>query len=164
MKSILITSLAAISTKLTMPTHQNELYTEVTKLTDWISTYDSSSLVSLGPIRENDNRTKWWLLRVTGRVSQSQDFQHWSCSLYKFQKTWLASFHTHINLGWLSNLRFDYSQTFGGFVWLHVVLTAPSMPSQGELIHSVLIPKSWLWEHKRSSIKFLYFLTQLSEE
>ena len=90
-------------------------------------------------------------------ISQSQDFQHWSCSLYKFQKTWSASFHTHINLGWLCNLRFDYSQTFEGFAWLHVVLTDPSMPSQGELIHSVLIPKSWLSEHKRSSIKFLYF-------
>ena len=39
------------------------------KLMDWISTYDSSSLVSLGPICEDDNGTKWWLLRVTGTVS-----------------------------------------------------------------------------------------------
>ena len=38
---------------------------------DWISTYDLSSLVSLGPIPEDDNATKWWLLRVTGAVSQS---------------------------------------------------------------------------------------------
>ena len=46
-------------------------------------------------------------------TSQSQDFQHWSCSPYKFQKTWSASFHSHINLRWLGNLRFDYSN------WLH---------------------------------------------
>ena len=39
------------------------------KLMDWISTYDLSSLVSLGPIREDDNGTKWWLLRVIGTVS-----------------------------------------------------------------------------------------------
>ena len=43
-------------------------------------------------------------------ISQSQDFQHWSCSPYKFQKTWSTSFHYHINLGWLCNLRFDYSK------------------------------------------------------
>ena len=36
---------------------------------DWISTYDSSSLVSLGPICEDDNGTKWWLLYVTGTVT-----------------------------------------------------------------------------------------------
>ena len=58
-------------------------------------------------------------------ISQSQDFQHWSCPPYKFQKTWSASFHSHKNLGWLCNLGFDYSKTFEGFAWLHVVLTAP---------------------------------------
>ena len=41
-------------------------------------------------------------------ISQSQDFQHWSCCPYKFQKTWSTSFRFHINLGWLCNLRFDY--------------------------------------------------------
>ena len=30
---------------------------------------DASWLVSLGPIREDDNGTKWWLLCVTGTVS-----------------------------------------------------------------------------------------------
>ena len=30
----------------------------------------------------------------------SQYFQHWSCSPYKFQKTWSTSFHSHINLAW----------------------------------------------------------------
>ena len=124
------------------------------KLMDWISTYDSSSLVSLGPIHEDDNGTKWWLLHLH-IISQSQDFQHWSCSPYKFQKTWWRSFLSHINLGWLCNLRFDYSKNFGGFAWLHVVLTTPPMPSQGALIDWALIPKSCLWEHKRSSIKFL---------
>ena len=39
------------------------------KLMDWISTYDSSSLISLEPIREDDNETKWWLLRVIGTIS-----------------------------------------------------------------------------------------------
>ena len=54
---------------------------------DWISTYDSSSLVRLGPICEDDNGTKWWLLRVTGTVSPPSyhfsisNFQHWLCSL-----------------------------------------------------------------------------------
>ena len=37
---------------------------------DWIWTNDSSLRVSLGPIREDDNGTKCWLLRVTGTVSQ----------------------------------------------------------------------------------------------
>ena len=54
---------------------------------DWISTYDSSSLVRLGPICEDDNGTKWWLLRVTGTVSPPSyhfsisNFQHWLCFL-----------------------------------------------------------------------------------
>ena len=29
--------------------------------------------------------------------------------------------HSHINLAWLCNLRSNYSRTFGGFTWLHVV-------------------------------------------
>ena len=36
---------------------------------DWISIYDSSSLVKLGPVRKDDNGTNWWLLRVAGAVS-----------------------------------------------------------------------------------------------
>ena len=59
-------------------------------------------------------------------------------------------FYCHINLGWICNLRFDYWRTFWGFTWLHVVLTAPPMPSQRALIHSALIPKSCLWENKSS--------------
>ena len=35
------------------------------------------------------------------------------------------------------------------------------MSSQGTLIHSAPIPKSCLWEHKRSFIKFLQFCTVL---
>ena len=95
----------------------------------------------------------------------SQDFEYWSCSLWKFQKAGSTLFHSHINLAWLCNLRFDYSKTFGGFAWTHVVLTASPMPSREALIHSSLIPKSCLWEHK--SIKFLLFLycpPQLSEK
>ena len=51
------------------------------ELMDSISPYDSSSLVSLGPVREDDNGIKWCLLHVTGTVhlhiiSQSQDFLH----------------------------------------------------------------------------------------
>ena len=57
-------------------------------------------------------------------ITQSKDFHHWSCSPYKFQKTWSTTFHSHIYLGWLCNLRFDYSKTFGDFAWLHVILTA----------------------------------------
>ena len=45
-------------------------------------------------------------------ISQSQDFQQWSCSVYKFRKTWLTSFHSHINLAWICNIRLDYSKTF----------------------------------------------------
>ena len=131
------------------------------KLMDWMSIYDSSLLVSLGPIREDDIGTKWSLLVWQVRcsylhiISQSQDFQYWSCSPYKFQKAWSTSFHSHMNLEWLCNIRFDYWKNFWGFAWVHVVLTVPPMPSQGALIHSALIPKSCLWEHKRSCIKFL---------
>ena len=131
------------------------------KLMDCISTYDSPSLVSLGPVHEDVNATKWQLLRLTGTVSllhiisQSQDFQHWLFSPYKLQKIWLASIHSCINLGRLCNLRLDYSKTFRGVAWLHVALTTPPMPSQGALIYSAIIQKSCLWEHKRFSIKFL---------
>ena len=131
------------------------------KLMDWISTYDSSSLVSLGPISQDDNGTKRWLLRITGTVfppSYHFSISIWTLIILSFQipkKTWLTSFHSHINLGWLCNLRFDYSKTFGGFAWLHVVFTTPPMPSQEALIHPALIPKLCLWEHKRSFIKFL---------
>ena len=84
MKSILITSPAAISTKLSIPTHQNEFYIKVT-LAEWLIfpiskrvgtfksgmlTYDSSLLVSLWPIFEDEKDTKWWLLCVTGTVSE----------------------------------------------------------------------------------------------
>ena len=58
MKSILLTSPAAMSTKLITQIHQNKLYLQVTKLMDRMSTYDSSSLVSLEPIHEDDNGTK----------------------------------------------------------------------------------------------------------
>ena len=104
-------------------------------------------------------------------ISQSQIFNT-DYAPYKFQKTWFTSFYSRINLGWLCYLRFDHSKNFEGFPWLHVVLTAPPMPSQGGLqqlvpknTHSALIPKSCLWEHK--SIKFLLFLycpPQLSEK
>ena len=85
------------------------------KLMDWMSIYDSSLLVSLGPIREDDIGTKWSLLvwqvqcSYLHIISQSQYFQHWSCSPYKFKKSQSTSFHSHINLGWLGNLRFNYS-------------------------------------------------------
>ena len=36
----------------------------------------------------------------------------------------MTSIHSHINLGWLYNLRFDYSKNFSSFTWLHIVLTA----------------------------------------
>ena len=67
-------------------------------------------------------------------ISQSRDFQHWSCSPYKFQKTWSTSFHSHINLWWLCNLRFDSSKTFGGFAWPHVVLTCSTNAITGSTI------------------------------
>ena len=73
--------------------------------------YDSSSFVSLWPIRDDDNGIKWWLLHVA--------FQHWSCFPHKFKKTWSTSFRSHIDLAWLCNLRFDYWKTFGGYAWLH---------------------------------------------
>ena len=38
-------------------------------LMDLTSTYDSSWLVSLGQIREDDNGTKWSLFRATGTKS-----------------------------------------------------------------------------------------------
>ena len=129
-KSILITSTAAISTKITMPTHQNELHTQVTWMNmDWTSTYDSSFLVSLWLMPKDDNGLEWWLLRVKSTVSPPSyhfsisQFSTLIISPYKFQKTWSTSFHSNINLGWLFNLRFDYSTTFGGFAWLRVALT-----------------------------------------
>ena len=129
---------------------------------DWIPTYVSSLLVSLGPICEDDNGTKWWELHVTGTASRPS--YHFSVSglstlnmlFLQIPKNLInTSFHSHINLGWLCNLRFDYSKTFGGFNWLNVVLTAPPMPSKEALIYSVLILKACSWEHKRSYIKFL---------
>ena len=133
------------------------------KVMDWISTYDSSSLVSVGPICEDDNGLNGdysvWQVQCPHFhiISQSPDFQYWSCFRYKFEKTWSTSFHSHISLGWLCNLRFDCSKAFGGFTWLHVVLTAPPMPSQRAPIHSALILKSCLWDHKRSFIKLPRF-------
>ena len=93
-------------------------------------------------------------------IFPSKDFQQWSCSPYKLKKTWFKIFHSYINVAWFCNLRFDYSKTFGGFTWLHVVLNAPPMPSQRDLKElvaktSALISKSWLWDYK--SIKFLWF-------
>ena len=66
--------------------------------------------------------SRGWQLNkmMTNIISQSDYFQHWSCCRYKFQKTWSTSFHSHINLAWYCNLRFDYSRTFGGFAWLNV--------------------------------------------
>ena len=43
-----------------------------------------------------------------------------------------------MNLGWLCNLRFDYTKTFGDFSWLHVILTAPTMPSQGSSFTKIM--------------------------
>ena len=126
------------------------------KLMDRISTYDSSSLVSLGLIRNDDNGTKCWLHCVTDTVSPpSYRFLN-----SRFLTLIMLSIHIPKNLIDIISfshksrvLRFDYSKTFGGFVWLHVVLTAPPMPSHGALLHSPLVPTSCLWEHK--SIKFL---------
>ena len=135
------------------------------KLMDWISTYDSSLLVSLGPFLEDDNGSTWcdmvWLLCVTGTVSPPS--YHFSISRFstlimvslQLPKNWSTSFHSDIYLRWLCNPRFDYSKTFQGFALLHFILTAPPMSLQGVLIHSALILKLCLWEHKRSSIKFL---------
>ena len=75
----------------------------------WISTYDSFSIFNLN-IFNTDHAV-----------------------LTNSKKTWLTSFHPHINIAWLCNLRFDYSKAFGGFAWLHVVLPAPPMASQGDL-------------------------------
>ena len=124
----------------------------------------SSLLVHLWLTREDDNMVTTPYDRFSIPNFISQDFQHWSCSPYKFQKTRWASFNYCINLAWLSNLRFDYSKTFGGLSWLHVALaTRPPMLSQEDLLlnvakstYSALIPKLCLWEHK--SIKFLYLL------
>ena len=55
MKPILITSPAAISTKLTMLIHQNELYTQISQA-DGLNI--NIQLISLGPICEDDNGTK----------------------------------------------------------------------------------------------------------
>ena len=126
------------------------------KLMDRISTYDSSSLVSSGLIRNDDNGTKWWLHCVTDTVSPpSYRFLN-----SRFSTLIMLSLHIPKNVIDIISfshksriLRFDYSKTFGGFLWLHFVLTAPPLPSQGALLHSALIPKSCLWEHK--SIKFL---------
>ena len=126
---------------------------------DWTSINNSSFLVSLWIIHKDDNGLEWWLLRLTGTVSPpSYHFStSWFSTLisspYKFQKTWWTSSHSHINIGWLCNLRFDYSMTFGGFAWLRVVLSAPPMPSPRALIDFTLILKSYLSEHKRSSLK-----------
>ena len=46
------------------------------KLIDRISTYDSSSLVSLEPVREDGNGTKCVTGPLLHMISQSQDFQH----------------------------------------------------------------------------------------
>ena len=99
-------------------------------------------------------------------ISHFQDF-HSHALLKTFKKTWSTSFLSHINLRWLCNPRFDYSKTFGGFARLYFALAAPPMPSQGALIHSTLIPKSCLCEHKRYSTKFmeiLYCPPQLSKK
>ena len=50
-------------------------------------------------------------------ISQPQDFQHWSHSPYKFQKTFSTSFYSHINLGWLCILIFDLTFVTGWFQW-----------------------------------------------
>ena len=134
---------------------------------DWISTYDSSSVVSLELVFKDDNGTKLWLLPATAIVSSPS--HHFSISRsstlimlsWQIPKNMTDIIYSHMNIGWLCNLRFDYSETFGGFAWLHVILTAPPMPSQQDWkkqlveknTHSALIPKSCLWEHK--SIKFL---------
>ena len=155
MKSILITSPAAISSKLTIPTHQNKLYTQVTEAYQHmihlrLLAQDQFAGVTMELIGDYSVwQVQFLHLHI---ISHSQDFQQWACSPYKFRKTWSASFHSHINQEWLFNLKFDYSETFGGFAWLHVLLIATSMPSQGSLIHSALTPKSCLWEHKRPFI------------
>ena len=131
-----------------------------------MSTYDSSIIFAC-PLMTNSwgwQYGDYSVYRFSIHNFISPDFQHWSCSPYKFQKTRWASFNYCINLAWLSNLRFDYSKTFGGLSWLHVALaTRPPMLSQEDLLlnvakstYSALIPKLCLWEHK--SIKFLYLL------
>ena len=58
----------------------------------------------------------------------SQDFsKHRSCSTYALQKIWSTSFHSHINLVWPCNLRFDYP--LWSFHLTKCRLTLPSMPS-----------------------------------
>ena len=155
MKSILITWPAAISSKLTLPIHQNELYTQVTEAYQHmihlrLLAEDQFARMTMELIGDYSV----WQVQCQHLpiISQSQDIQHWACSPYKFRKTWSASFHSHLNLGRLFNLKFDYSETFEVSAWLHVVLIASPMLSEGALIHSVLIPKSCLWEHKRSFI------------
>ena len=74
---------------------------------DWISTYDSSSRVSLGTIREDDNRTKWWLLCVTDTM-YSFSF-HFSISRFstlimlslQIPKNLIDIISLSHNLGWL---------------------------------------------------------------
>ena len=74
-------------------------------------------------VKPNGDYSVWQLQCLHYHIiSQSQDFQHWSCSPYKFHKTWSTSFHSHVDLAWLCNLRFDYSKkAFEGFAWLHIV-------------------------------------------
>ena len=85
------------------------------------------------------------------------------------KKSWSTSFHSHINLAWLCNLRFDYSKTFGdicrqwhleawlGYMSFHLFHQLHHREICNSLlqknIHSAPIPKSCLWEH--ISIKFL---------
>ena len=108
-----------------MATHQNELYIQVAcadglispiskivqTFKSWIYAYDSSSLVSLWPVHEDDSGTKWWLLCVPGAICPpSYHFSRFS-SLIMFSlqipKNLMTSFHSQVNLAWIYNLTFD---------------------------------------------------------
>ena len=84
-----------------------------------LSAYDQFARVTI----ETNRAYSVWQVQSLHRdiISKSQNFWHWSYSSYKFEKPWSASYHSHINLAWLCNLRLDYSKTFGGFSCLHVV-------------------------------------------
>ena len=81
---------------------------------DWISTYDSSLLVCLGPIHKDNNGTKWWRLRITGAVSPP--WYHFSAS--RFSTLIMLSLQTPKNLINIISFSHESKTALQSKIWL----------------------------------------------
>ena len=126
-----------------MPTHQKELYIQVTQADGLISPISKrvgalklwiSSLVSLWPILEDDNGTKWWLLRVPCTVSPP------SCHFSRFSTLIMLSLQIPKNFIDIISFSCKSNLALYSKIWLFkdlwrlclttCHLTAPPIPSQ----------------------------------